>query len=135
MRVGFGYAEGDNHQRARSGEAFNIATDNVLVRDQADGLAAREARPQEAARAALTASSAPTRRRARRSSSDPRDAVAILALISLSLAIVNLFPFLPLDGGHIFWAIVEMDPPQARVAPARWSARASSASLLVLMLS
>ena len=33
--------------------------------------------------------------------------IAILALISLSLAIVNLFPFLPLDGGHIFWAVVE----------------------------
>ena len=31
----------------------------------------------------------------------------IIALISLSLAIINLFPFLPLDGGHIFWAIVE----------------------------
>ena len=31
----------------------------------------------------------------------------VLALISLSLAIVNLFPFLPLDGGHIFWAVVE----------------------------
>jgi regulator of sigma E protease len=39
---------------------------------------------------------------------EPRDAVAILALISLSLAIVNLFPFLPLDGGHIFWAVVEL---------------------------
>jgi regulator of sigma E protease len=34
-------------------------------------------------------------------------AVGIIALISLSLAIVNLYPFLPLDGGHIFWAIVE----------------------------
>jgi regulator of sigma E protease len=33
--------------------------------------------------------------------------VGILAIISLSLAIVNLFPFLPLDGGHIFWALVE----------------------------
>ena len=32
---------------------------------------------------------------------------SILALISLSLAIINLFPFLPLDGGHIFWALVE----------------------------
>ena len=39
--------------------------------------------------------------------SDIADAVWILAMISLSLAIVNLFPFLPLDGGHIFWAIVE----------------------------
>jgi regulator of sigma E protease len=35
------------------------------------------------------------------------DAVSLLAIVSLSLAIVNLFPFLPLDGGHIFWAIVE----------------------------
>jgi regulator of sigma E protease len=34
-------------------------------------------------------------------------AITILALISLSLAIINLFPFLPLDGGHIFWAIAE----------------------------
>jgi regulator of sigma E protease len=34
-------------------------------------------------------------------------ALELLALISLSLAIVNLFPFLPLDGGHIFWAVAE----------------------------
>lgn len=33
--------------------------------------------------------------------------IQILSLISLSLALVNLFPFLPLDGGHIFWALVE----------------------------
>jgi regulator of sigma E protease len=38
---------------------------------------------------------------------DLADVLGILAVISLSLAIVNLFPFLPLDGGHIFWAIVE----------------------------
>jgi regulator of sigma E protease len=38
---------------------------------------------------------------------DPADVVVILAVISLSLAIINLFPFLPLDGGHIFWAVVE----------------------------
>jgi len=39
---------------------------------------------------------------------DIANVVAILAIISLSLAIVNLFPFLPLDGGHIFWALVEL---------------------------
>ena len=38
---------------------------------------------------------------------DTTQAVRILALISLSLGIINLFPFLPLDGGHIFWAIAE----------------------------
>ncbi|HEY5318696.1 MAG TPA: M50 family metallopeptidase, partial [Solirubrobacteraceae bacterium] len=37
----------------------------------------------------------------------PAAALDILALISLSLAIINLFPFLPLDGGHVFWAIAE----------------------------
>lgn len=36
-----------------------------------------------------------------------REALTLIALISLSLGIINLFPFLPLDGGHIFWSIVE----------------------------
>jgi regulator of sigma E protease len=40
-------------------------------------------------------------------SRDTGDAVFLFAVISLSLAIINLFPFLPLDGGHIFWAAVE----------------------------
>ena len=34
-------------------------------------------------------------------------ALSVLALISLSLGIINLFPFLPLDGGHVFWAVAE----------------------------
>jgi regulator of sigma E protease len=34
-------------------------------------------------------------------------ALEVLGLISLSLAVVNLFPFLPLDGGHVFWAVAE----------------------------
>jgi regulator of sigma E protease len=38
---------------------------------------------------------------------DTAQALVTLALISLSLAIINLFPFLPLDGGHVFWAVAE----------------------------
>ena len=38
---------------------------------------------------------------------DTLSALQLLAFISLSLAVVNLFPFLPLDGGHIFWALAE----------------------------
>jgi regulator of sigma E protease len=38
---------------------------------------------------------------------DGRAALYVLALISLSLGVINLFPFLPLDGGHIFWALAE----------------------------
>jgi regulator of sigma E protease len=34
-------------------------------------------------------------------------ALWLLAIVSLSLAVINLFPFLPLDGGHIFWALAE----------------------------
>jgi regulator of sigma E protease len=34
-------------------------------------------------------------------------ALLLLALVSLSLGLINLLPFLPLDGGHIFWSLVE----------------------------
>jgi regulator of sigma E protease len=35
------------------------------------------------------------------------DALLLLALVSLSLGLLNLLPILPLDGGHIFWSLVE----------------------------
>jgi regulator of sigma E protease len=35
------------------------------------------------------------------------ESFALLALVSLSLGLINLLPILPLDGGHIFWALVE----------------------------
>jgi regulator of sigma E protease len=38
---------------------------------------------------------------------DSRQAFFVLGVISLSLGLINLLPFLPLDGGHIFWSIVE----------------------------
>ena len=34
-------------------------------------------------------------------------ALAFLGYISLVLAVINLFPFLPLDGGHIVWSLAE----------------------------
>jgi len=36
-----------------------------------------------------------------------RQALTLLAIVSLSLGLINLFPFLPLDGGHIFWSLIE----------------------------
>lgn len=38
---------------------------------------------------------------------DTRQAIFVLGVISLSLGLVNLLPFLPLDGGHIFWSLIE----------------------------
>jgi regulator of sigma E protease len=40
-------------------------------------------------------------------STSASQALSVLALISLSLGVINLFPFLPLDGGHVFWALAE----------------------------
>ena len=81
----------------------------------------------------LAASSAPTRSRASRSGSARRRALTILALISLSLAIINLFPFLPLDGGHIFWALAEK--VRGRAMPFSVMERASAVGfVLVIML-
>jgi regulator of sigma E protease len=64
---------------------------------------------------------------------DTGDVLGILAIISLALAIVNLFPFLPLDGGHIFWAVVE----KIRRRPVAYSTMERSGVIgfaLVLML-
>jgi regulator of sigma E protease len=38
---------------------------------------------------------------------DLERSLLLLALVSLSLGLINLVPILPLDGGHIFWAVVE----------------------------
>jgi regulator of sigma E protease len=60
-------------------------------------------------------------------------ALFLLAIISLSLAIINLFPFLPLDGGHIFWSVVEK--VRGRPVPFRVMERAGVVGfVLVLML-
>ena len=39
--------------------------------------------------------------------SGPGFFLVLLALVSLVLAVVNLFPFLPLDGGHVVWSLAE----------------------------
>jgi regulator of sigma E protease len=54
----------------------------------------------------------------------------ILALISLSLAIVNLFPFLPLDGGHIAWALAEKI--RGRAIPFSVIERASAVGFILI---
>ena len=59
-------------------------------------------------------------------------AVSILALISLSLGIINLFPFLPLDGGHIFWALAEK--VRGRAISLRVMERASVVGFMLVLL-
>jgi regulator of sigma E protease len=61
-----------------------------------------------------------------------REALTLIAVISLSLAVINLFPFLPLDGGHIFWSLVE----KVRGRPISFSVmeRAGAIGFLLVML-
>ena len=57
----------------------------------------------------------------------------LVALVSLSLGLINLFPFLPLDGGHIFWSLVEK--VRGRPVPFRVMERAGVIGfVLVIML-
>lgn len=56
----------------------------------------------------------------------------VLALISLSLAIINLFPFLPLDGGHVFWALAEK--VRGRRIPFSVIERASAVGFVLIVI-
>jgi regulator of sigma E protease len=60
----------------------------------------------------------------------------ILAIISLSLALLNLLPLLPLDGGHIAFSIVEAVRGRAipRVAYERFSAIGIALVLVLFLL-
>ncbi len=104
-RLGFSYLAGPR-EVLPFGDAVTTSLDRFwLITRRRSSCRRESSTPRSARRSA--ASSAPTRRRGKRIIDDIADAVAILAIISLSLAIINLFPFLPLDGGHIFWAAVE----------------------------
>jgi regulator of sigma E protease len=64
---------------------------------------------------------------------DAHEGIFVLAVISLSLGLINLFPFLPLDGGHIFWSLVEK--VRGKRVPFAVIERASAVGfLLVIML-
>lgn len=58
-------------------------------------------------------------------------ALILLAVVSLSLAIINLAPFLPLDGGHIFWALAEKI--RGRAIPFAWMERASIVGFILVI--
>ncbi|HEX7060124.1 MAG TPA: M50 family metallopeptidase [Solirubrobacterales bacterium] len=62
-----------------------------------------------------------------------QESLILLAIVSLSLGLINLFPFLPLDGGHIFWSLVEK--VRGRPVPFRVMERAGALGfVLVIML-
>jgi regulator of sigma E protease len=104
-RLGFSYADGP-HDPLPFGEAFSTTTDRFwYITKQTVALPARLFNSQK--RKEITGVVGSYEYTRQTILSNIADVIGIMAIISLSLAIVNLFPFLPLDGGHIFWAIVE----------------------------
>jgi regulator of sigma E protease len=104
MRLGFGYAS--VHKTLPFGQAVDWTTAKYWEFTKATlSLPARILDSQKRKEISGTVGAYEVTRQT--IASDVGNAIALLALISLSLAIINLFPFLPLDGGHIFWAVVE----------------------------
>jgi regulator of sigma E protease len=105
MRVGFGYEPGPRDPYP-AGEAIDLSATNFWrVTKATVELPVRLINPEQRKEITGVVGSYETTRQVILIDFDR--VVLILAVISLSLAIVNLFPFLPLDGGHIFWAVVE----------------------------
>jgi regulator of sigma E protease len=104
-RLGFSYAPGPR-ETLPPGEAATTSVDRFwFITEQTLGLPARLFDAEQRKEiSGIVGSYEITRQTI---IDDFAQVVGILAIISLSLAIVNLFPFLPLDGGHIFWAVVE----------------------------
>jgi regulator of sigma E protease len=105
-RLGFSYSNDGPHRTLPAGQAASTSVDRFwFISKETIALPAKLFNTQQRKQISGVVGTYETTRQT--IISDAGDAVGILALISLSLAIVNLFPFLPLDGGHIFWAIVE----------------------------
>jgi regulator of sigma E protease len=104
-RLGFAYAPGPR-ETLPFGEALDTTADRFwFITEATLELPARLIDPEQREEISGVVGSYEVTRQT--ILTDLEEVIGILAIISLSLAIVNLFPFLPLDGGHIFWAIVE----------------------------
>ena len=129
-RLGFAYAPGPREDLG-VGEALDITADRYWFITKATlELPARLIDPEQRKEiSGVVGSYEVTRQTILK---QVEDVVGILAIISLSLAIVNLFPFLPLDGGHIFWAIVEK--VRRKPIPLRVMERAGVVGFMLVIL-
>ena len=104
MLVGFGYSF--DREQVGAGEGAEFAVDRLwLITTQTaevfTGILDAEKREQ------ITGVVGATEVTRQSIEFDTRQALGVLGVISLSLGLINLLPFLPLDGGHIFWSIFE----------------------------
>jgi regulator of sigma E protease len=129
-RLGFSYAPGPR-QTLAVGDAFDLTADRFWFITKATlELPARLIDPEQRKEISGVVGSYEVTRQTILNQIE--DVIGILAIISLSLAIVNLFPFLPLDGGHIFWAIVEKI--RRKPVPLRVMERAGVVGFMLVIL-
>jgi regulator of sigma E protease len=101
-----GFRPATRTERYDPGEAFVLANERTWEVTKAIGTAfARLARGE--GREQISSPVGITRVSSEAVKSDFRVYLQLLAFISLSLALLNLLPLLPLDGGHIAFSIVE----------------------------
>ena len=104
MLVGFGYAF--DRETVGAGEGAEFAVDRLwLITTQTAEVFSRIFDAEQ--REQITGVVGATEVTRKSIEFDTRQALGVLGVISLSLGLINLLPFLPLDGGHIFWSIVE----------------------------
>jgi regulator of sigma E protease len=129
-RLGFAYAPGPREDLG-VGEAFDLTANRFwfITRSTLE-LPARLINPEQRKEISGVVGSYEVTRQT--ILNNVADVIGILAIISLSLAIVNLFPFLPLDGGHIFWAIVEK--VRGKPVPLRVMERAGAVGFMLVIL-
>jgi regulator of sigma E protease len=112
-------------------EAANLAVDQMwFITRETFGIFARILDPEKRKEISGVVGSYETTRQA--IEFDTRTALVVLGLISLSVAIINLFPFLPLDGGHIFWSLVEK--VRGRPVSFRTMEKAGAVGFVLIML-
>jgi regulator of sigma E protease len=64
----------------------------------------------------------------------PALGLLIIGLVSLILAVINLFPFLPLDGGHVLWSVAEKVRGGRVSSQAMWKFSSVGIVLLVFLV-
>jgi regulator of sigma E protease len=106
-RLGFAFQGADFQPLNPSvGEAAEIAGDQMwLVTSETAKTFAQLFKAEEREKLGSIVGAVETTRQAIQF--DVEIALRVIALVSLSLALINLFPILPLDGGHVFWSLVE----------------------------
>jgi regulator of sigma E protease len=64
----------------------------------------------------------------------PGRALVVIGYVSLVLAVLNLLPFLPLDGGHVLWAVAEKVRGRRVSLAAMWRFSSVGIALLVFLV-